>query len=136
MAVGITVGSITAEIGAGSFVHSFFSTVTIHCEPHGWGSRYPHLMNELYQGYLPHSHAAAALEELRDAKAVLDRIPPSDVVWDIENRDAQPPWGTSISPDITSLGNYFVSSTGRDLFALLEEVLQLSVDKQKDAKLG
>ncbi|MEP1539944.1 MAG: immunity 70 family protein [Marinobacter sp.] len=136
MAVGVTVGSITGEIGAGSFVHSFFSTVSVHCETNGWGSRYPRLMNELYQGHLPSSHAIAAIEELRDAKSVLDKIPPSEVVWDAENRDAQPPWGTNISSDITSLGNYFVSSTGRDVFALLEEVLQVSADRQEDVSLG
>ncbi|TGN37906.1 immunity 70 family protein [Marinobacter confluentis] len=136
MAVGITVGPITAEIGTGSFVHAFFSTVSVHCEPNGWGTRYPRLMNHLYQGYLSHSQAAEALEELQDAHAVLDKVSPSKVVWDVEDLSAQPPWGTNISSDITSLGNYFVSSTGRDLFALLKEILQLSIDRQKDATLG
>jgi len=69
MAVGITIGSITTEMGASSFVHAFFSTISAHCEPDGWGSRFPHLMNELYQGCLPHAHARAAMEELAQAKA-------------------------------------------------------------------
>ena len=80
MGVGITVGSITDEIGAPSFLHAFFSTVSAHCEPAGWGTRFPYLMKELYQGSLPHTHARAALAELAQAKALLEKLPPSKVV--------------------------------------------------------
>jgi hypothetical protein len=136
MAVGITVGSITDEIGTSSFLHAFFSTISAYCEPNGWGTRFPHLMGELYQGHLAHQHALSALNELAQAKAALAKLPPSKVVWDIEDRKAQPPWGNNISPEITSLGNYFVSSTGRDLFALLEEALDASAQENSDATIG
>jgi hypothetical protein len=43
-------------------------------------------MNELYGGRLPASHASGALVELKEAKAALSKLPPSAVVWDIENR--------------------------------------------------
>jgi hypothetical protein len=135
MTVGVTVGSITDELGAPSFVHSFFSTVSAHCEPDGWGSRFPHLMNELYQGRLSHGNALLALGELRQAKAMLSSLPPSSVVWEIENRQSKPPWGSNIAAEITSLGNYFVSSTGRDVFSILEEVLAASAQQERDAVL-
>ncbi|BEP55577.1 hypothetical protein GmRootV118_28210 [Variovorax sp. V118] len=135
MAVGVTVGSITNELGAPSFVHSFFSTISAHCEPTGWGSCFPHLMNELYQGRLPHAHASLALAELQQAKATLSKLPPACVVWDIENRQSKPPWGDNIASHITSLGNYFVSSTGRDVFDILEEALSASAEEQRDAVL-
>lgn len=136
MAVGVAVGSITDELGAPSFVHSFFSTISAHCEPAGWGSRLPHLMNELYVGRLPHASASLALQELRLAKATLSSLPPSSVVWDIENRQSMPPWGDNIASHITSLGNYFVSSTGRDVFEILMEALTASADEQQDAVLA
>jgi 2,3-bisphosphoglycerate-dependent phosphoglycerate mutase len=136
MSVGITVGSITDEIGAPSFVHAFFSTISAHCEPLGWGSRYPYLMHHLYQGCLSAPNAMAAIDELHDAKGQLLKLPPTAVVWDIEDRSAQPPWGRNIAPSITSLGNYFVSSTGRDLFELLEEALAASSAENKDAVIG
>jgi len=63
-------------------------------------------------------------------------MPPSQVVWDIEDRNAQPPWGKNIAPIITNLRNYFVSSTGRDLFSLLEEALVAPIEKQQNAVLG
>ena len=62
MAVGVTVGSITDELGAASFVHAFFSTISAHCEPDGWGTSFPHLLNALYQGRLAHQNAPLALD--------------------------------------------------------------------------
>lgn len=132
MAIGITAGSITNEIGTPSFVHAFFSTISAHCEPEGWGSKFPCLMLQLYQGKLPHEKAPEALRELSAAKAVLAHLSPGAVVWDIDDKKAQPPWGSRIAPRITSLGNYFVSSTGRDVFTLIEEVLNASVDDKSD----
>lgn len=45
------------------------------------------------------------------------------MIWDIDDRDAQPPWGDNISPEITNLSNYFVTSDGRDLFEAVVEIL-------------
>jgi len=72
MALGVTAGSITDELGAPSFVLSFFSTISAHCEPPGWGSRFLQLMNELYQARLPHVNSLLVLTELRQAKAILN----------------------------------------------------------------
>jgi hypothetical protein len=133
--VGIQVGQIVDEIGSESFFHAFFSTVSVHCESDGWGSRYPSLMNGLYQGEVTVAEAATALLELRNAKTVLLAIAPTGVVWDIENREAMPPWGSQISSEVTSLGNYFVSSTGRDLFELLDEALSAAVQEKTHATI-
>jgi len=81
-------------------------------------------------------HAKAALVELEQAKLLLKDLPPSQVVWDIEDRKAQPPWGNNIASTVTNLSNYFVSSTGRDVFALLEEAFRVSADEERDATLG
>jgi len=65
----------------------------------------------------------------------LSSLPPSAVVWEIENRQSKPPWGNNIAAEITSLGNYFVSSAGRDVFSILEEALAASAAEQRDAIL-
>jgi 2,3-bisphosphoglycerate-dependent phosphoglycerate mutase len=135
MAVGIRVGSVTSEIGTPSFLNAFFSTISVRCEPDGWGSQFPLLMNDLYQGRLSHKNARAALAELTAVKQLLEGFPPSAVVWDIDDLSARPPWGGEIAEEITSLGNYFVSSTGRDLFELLEESLSAAADMQRDATI-
>lgn len=135
MAVGIKVGSVIDEIGTPSFLHAFFSTISAYGEPKGWGSRFPCLINELYQGQLSPASVPAALDELRTAKAILDKLSPSAVVWDIEDRRATPPWGKDISPSIKSLGSYFVTSTGRDLFMVLEEALVDAAENNEGASI-
>lgn len=92
-------------------------------------------MTELYQGRLPHGNALLALAELQQAKVTLSKLPSTSVVWDIENRQSKPAWGDNIAAHITSLGNYFVSSTGRDMFDILEEALAASAEEQQDAVL-
>lgn len=123
MTIGIKFGQITDEVGSIDFLYCFFSTITVNLEPSGWGSRFPIIMKKLYSGKLPSTEAEAALLELRTIKSELSKINPEKVVWSYEDRDTLPPWGSEISKDITSLSNYFVTSSGRELIPLLEEIL-------------
>ena len=124
MTVGIKLGNITDEIGGSDFFHAFFSTVSGNLERSGWGTRFPTIMHRLYQGKLHQEHATDALRELQATHAELSRLPVSKLIWDIEDRAKRPPWGDNIAQTITDLGNYFVTSTGRELFPLLREVLE------------
>ena len=134
MAVGIKVGSITDEIGTPAFFHAFFSTVSSNLED-GWGSRFPVLFKNLYQGNLDAGLAATAIKELNQVKEELAAIAPDKVVWDIEDRSTQPPWGSHISPGITSLANYFVTSTGRDLISTMIEALDDAATQNKPVSI-
>lgn len=129
MTVGLKLGGITDEIGGQDFFHAFFSTVSHRLETNGWGSRFPCLLKKLYQGELEQDDARQALEELDAISSELSKFSPDKVVWDIENLDAAPPWGNNISSDITDLSNYFVTSTGRDLIAVLKECLEEQRDR-------
>jgi 2,3-bisphosphoglycerate-dependent phosphoglycerate mutase len=135
MATAIEVENIATELGNQDFVHGFFSTISCRLENGVWGSKFPILMTELYQGTLKGAHASAALSELRNAKTLLAKFPPKDVVWDIEDLSASPPWGDNIASDITNLSNYFVTSTGRDMFDVVEETLEYAAQHGKDCKL-
>jgi 2,3-bisphosphoglycerate-dependent phosphoglycerate mutase len=124
MAVGLKLGSITDEIGTGDFLHSFFSTISGNLENDGWGTRFPVLLNGLYQGELHQKDAAIALAELSVVENELMLLSPEKVIWDIEDRGKAPPWGGKISSDITDLSNYFVTSTGRELIPMIRECLE------------
>lgn len=124
MAVGFRVGGIVDEVGSPDFLHAFFSTISFHLEPNGWGTQYPELMNGLYYGKLGHESAGKVINDVAEIREQLKAFPPSSVVWDIERPNAKPPWGDSICTDISDLSNYFVTSTGRDLFEVLIECLE------------
>jgi hypothetical protein len=123
LAVGLRVRGKAWPVGTGDFLHAFFSTISVRLEPDGWGTRFPMLMKELYSGELAGAHAPDALAELEQVREELSRLPPSDVVWDVEDRAKQPPWGDDISADITDLGTYFVTADGRDLFEVAAEAI-------------
>jgi hypothetical protein len=106
LAVGFKVHFLWYPIGTGSFLHSFFSTISYHLEPEGWGRKYPYLMKDLYNGKIDKSLLPKLLKEINEIQSLLKNYSLDKVVWDIEDLSKQPPWGDKISPDITSLSNY------------------------------
>ena len=124
MAVGIKLGSITDEIGTPDFFHAFFSTIAGNLEPDGWGTRFPALMKTLYAGELHRKDADEALKELDCIRIELSKLPPDQVIWDIDDRTKPLPWSDNIADSITDLSNYFVTSSGRDLILTLREILE------------
>lgn len=122
--VGFNVNSYWYQIGHGDFLHSFFSTVAYNLENKKWGSRFPVIMNELYQGKADPGHIDKAIEELGIIKKELQAYGPDKVIWDIDDLSKQPPWGSNISKDITDLSNYFVTSDGCDFLTIFLDALK------------
>ena len=135
MSVGVEVGSIIDVIGAPSFLNSFFSTVAYVLEGNNPGTRYPVVSIDFYSGMVPVGKVQTALNELKDIQVALGEFPPSAVVWDREDWSKQPPWKGDISREITSLGNYFVTSGGKDLFSVLYEVFEAALDEKQSVKI-
>lgn len=126
MALGFCVGDLEWEVGSSGFLNAFFSTISYHLEPGGRGTRFPVLMRHLYHGSLTPDLVDQTRRELDDARRELHAFPPEAVVWDLEDPSARPPWGSDISAHIKDLSNYFVTSDGRDLIDVLQEVLDAS----------
>lgn len=135
MSVGLRVDTAVDLLGAPDFVKAFFSTVAANLEPGGWGSRFPVTMSAFYAGRMTPEEAGAVRGELETIRAELGEHPPSDLVWDLEDRSATPPWGDDVSADITSLGNYFVTMDGKDLFDVLDEALGFAAESGYPAEL-
>ena len=68
MAVGFKVEFFWYQIGTGDFLHSFFSTIAYNLENKNWGSRFPVIMNELYQGKISAENVDKAITELEIIK--------------------------------------------------------------------
>lgn len=135
MAVGFKVKFYWYQIGSGDFLHSFFSTVAYNLENGNWGSRFPVIMSELYQGRLKSEHIDKALEELHVIKRGLQGIAPEKVVWDIEDLSKRPPWGNNISEDITDLSNYFVNSDGDDFLSIFFHALEKAKEVNAEVQI-
>lgn len=130
--VGFRVKYYWYQIGSGDFLHSFFSTVAYNLENQEWGSRFPVIMNKLYQGKVDGENIDKAIEELSIIKEELRKFSPDKVIWDIDDLSKQPPWGENISKDITDLSNYFVTSDGEDFMMVFYRALE----KAKEVNAG
>lgn len=136
MTVGLRIGNTFNEVGTADFMHSFFSTISFHLEPSGWGTRFPEIMNELYQGELNPDHAKKALDDAINIKKELKAFKPVRVVWKIENIGEKPPWGDYIDGAVTDLSNYHITCTDRVLMDLLIECLEYQVESGKKLSIG
>jgi 2,3-bisphosphoglycerate-dependent phosphoglycerate mutase len=130
MGISVYVGRKSFELGAASFLHCFCSTVCSNLESSAWGSRFPVLMNKLYNGKVDITELSRLDEELRTITAELKSYGPDKVIWDIERPELQPPWGNNISQNITDLSNYFVTIDGKDLFSVLFQAIKLAMEKK------
>ncbi len=123
------------ELCETNFLVCFFSTICVRLENGVWGSKYPYVMNELYQGLLPKEHVVGVIDEFKDIADRLKGFSPDKVVWDYENQSLLPPWGNDISDDVTNLYNYFITSDGEYMFEVFEEVLHRASELNVDVKI-
>lgn len=128
MPVRFAIDSLFYQVGHGKdFLHSFFSTISYHLEPSGWGTRYPYLLNHLYNGKLNWNNVPNVITELEEIHSELERFEPTSVIWDIENINVKPPWFEKLNSDIKNLANCFVTSEGRNLFEVMLNALHNSI---------
>lgn len=135
MAVGLRTGPIYFIIGTADFMHSFFSTIAYNLENKKWGSRFPNLMNELYNLEIEPNKSELVLKELKIIKQELATLTPNKVIWDIDDLTLLPPWETTIAATITNLANYFVTNDGKQVLDVFENALQTSIDIKKSIKI-
>lgn len=132
MAISVMVGDNVFPLGSAQFVHCFFSTLSFYCEPDGMGTRLPHLTGTLCDGELPWRQSRQALLELKYAHAALMTRPASELIWDVDDLQAAPPWDINdISPKFASLDRYFTTAEGDTLYHCFARALYLSVQQQK-----
>ncbi len=127
MTVGLEIDNLFTEVGSQALLHSFFSTISFHLEPDGWGTRFPELTNDLYQGRLEPDAADKALADARTIRDELGALPPERVVWDIGALESKPPWGDDTPARVTNLAHYHTTSTNRVLMDELVELLEFQV---------
>lgn len=136
MPVFLKVDYIYYYIGYGELLNSFFSTVAFHLEKkNGWGSRFPCVMRNLYEGELNFSDIPEATKEIEIIKNELRSIPPDLVIWDLDDINVKPPWGTNISANIQNLSEYFITNDGRNLLTLIELAFDDALYLKKNIKI-
>ena len=134
MAVRLKTGSYWYPLGSEKLLHSFFSTIAFHLEENDWGSKYPLIMNELYQGELE-NNIDHALYELDDIRFNLKKYTSDQIVWDINDMSREPPWGKHIKKNKTDLSNSFISIYGENLFDIFQNAFYKAKEIEETIKM-
>ena len=129
MSVGLMVGYNWWTIGEGSLFNSFFSTIYVRLENNEWGSKYPVIMNKLYWGDVPLEFVEKGIAELLSIQEELKKFQAHDIIWDFEDLSLTPPWGNNIASHIRNLSQYFITSSGSDLFEVMLTSFRFALEK-------
>jgi len=122
--VAFKIPQITTEIGPGGLLHSLFSTIAYHLESGNWGSKYPVIMNNLYNGKLEAKNAKEAFIEVRAIKEQLELLSPDKVIWNIEDLSEKAPWGSEIGDHIKNVAMFYITKNGLNLVDELVDNIQ------------
>ena len=79
--------NIIISISNENFLNSYFSTIAKRLEPKGWGTRFPYVMNEFYNGELFKEEVEKALEEILVIKEELQKVPKWRKVWNYSKEE-------------------------------------------------
>ena len=133
--IGLSVKFLFFSIGDGDFFNSFFYSIHHHLERDSWGDTYPCVFGEFYLGHVAYDRLPILDKELKEIQERLKLFSPSQVVWDIEDSNKNPPWGNELSESITDLSNYYVTSSGKDLFEVLFNAIEEAKKLRSDIKV-
>ena len=90
MTLGLRAGFRSYPIGRVSLLYALFSTIAVRLEGNDWGSHYPVIMKQLYNGWIEADEVSQGLVELNEIVRQLRYFEAADIVWDYEDRKKKP----------------------------------------------
>lgn len=124
MSVSLQVGEKIFEIGSPLVLHGFFCSVGYHLEPIGWGSKYPALMHELYEGRLEAKSIEKAQKELALIREKLSGFTISEAVFDMDAGPGEPVESEQLNSNAQNLAEFFFTEDKKNFLDLLEKALE------------
>ncbi|MBR3158032.1 MAG: hypothetical protein IKF14_02900 [Atopobiaceae bacterium] len=114
-------GRKAADIGSTSVLYSLYSTIIMRIpdavQIAGLAVKF------LHSGFCASEDCLATARQTNLLRDRLSQIPPEEAVYDMNDLDARAPWEGNISPVITSCGNFYTTSDGKDLIFEIVSVL-------------
>lgn len=132
MSVRLQVGETFFKVGTPLVLHGFFCSVGYHLEPIGWGSKYPALMHELYEGQLSVKSIEKAQKELTLIREKFRGLCVDEVVFDMEAGPGEGVNSEQLNAKAKNLEEFFLTQDKENFLDLLEKALE-SAKKQGEA---
>ena len=118
------------EIGNNDYLYCFYSTIYTNLSKQSKDISLA--IDFLKEGKCKGSDGHEIAREFNLIRDRLSKLDISKIVYDMSNAKAKAPWEDNISPIITSCGNFFVTSEGKDLIFEITSILCYAQIKKVD----
>ncbi|BBA92788.1 hypothetical protein SR187_5915 [Streptococcus ruminantium] len=81
-------------------------------------------MKNLYSGQLAVEQISQASVELEQIEREFQVLSPDKVIWDANDLSKTPPWGDNISTDVKNLSDYYLTSSGDNIFTTFKNAFR------------
>ncbi|MDA4892543.1 Imm70 family immunity protein [Streptomyces sp. MS2A] len=125
--VWLGVGETGYPIRRADYLASFFDTVAFRLEGGARGSLFPTVAWLYEHGHLGPSAATHARTELRHIFDALRALPPTDVVWTIDDPTRPPPWDEYPTYPAETLADWHSTADGHHLMTVVDTALETSI---------
>ena len=134
--VGLMIDNYMLPLGTGDLVSSFFYSIAIRLERRYWGSRFPAVMKELYEGQLPYERLEKAAAELKTIRKDMQKLPKEYGVWVYEIRSDPPPREIGENKNAQNLAELFMTSHGEDMLDAFDAAVRGAMRYKVPLKLA
>lgn len=112
---------------------SFFDNVCFYLENKIWGSRFPIVMKNLYNGAVEVSNLKDLLKEIDIIQQEFSKIEVNDLIWDIENLEERCPYLDNMVDEIKTLADFWKTSyKSEDMFEILKRIINFAIENQTE----
>ncbi len=112
---------------------SFFDNVCFYLENKIWGSRFPIVMQNLYNGAVEVSNLKDLLKEIDIIQQEFSKIEVNDLIWDIENLEERCPYLDNMVDEIKTLADFWKTSyKSEDMFEILKRIINFAIENQTE----
>ena len=118
------------NIGSSDILFSLYSTTMVKLKDSY--HELPEALRFLKTGICKCDNALECARQVNLIRDKLSQINPNDAVYDMNDLSKEAPWKEKISPVITSCGNMFTTSDGKDLLYELVCILTYSYYQNVD----
>ena len=118
------------DVGKSDSMYSLYSTISMLVLPNN--QEICKAVDFIKEGKCTCDNALDTAREMNRVRDLLSQIPPTDVIYDMQDLSKKAPWSDNISPVVTSCGNLFLTADGKDLLFELVSLLTYSYYGKSD----
>jgi len=131
----IRVSCFGFSLGAAESLESLLATIAYNLENRKWGSKYPIIMNDFYNGLIKKEQIEDALKELDTIESGLSKIKADQVVWVKCKELRHPSIVNNINQYATNLAVYFKNPDGVNMITLIRNALKKGLNRNRDVTI-